>query len=718
VTGCTDSTDFPTAEPLQATYGGGSADAFVAKLNAAGSALVYSTYLGGEGGDCGQGIAVDSYGNAYVTGYTDSFDFPTVNPFQATDKGFTTAFVAKLNAAGSALVYSTYLGGSLSDTAFSDVAYGIAVDASGNAYVTGSTNSTDFPTVNPLQSTCVPALPPGYCNTAFVSKLNAEGSALVYSTYLGGSHYDLATGIAVDSSGNAYVTGYTTSTDFPSVNPLQATNNSPDGGEFGTAFVASVDPAGSALTYSTYLGGNISDYGLGIAADSSSNAYVTGYTESTDFPIVNPLQAANHGSISAFMTKISPAVATFSPTSLTFGAQSVGTTSAPQTVIQSITGEGTLLISSITASGDFAQTNDCGSSLAQDSFCTISVTFVPTATGARSGSVTITNNASVTPQTVPLTGTATNPVATLSATSMSFGYQVINKGSAFKKVTLTNTGPTTLTISQIGSSGTNASDFGEANNCPGSMAAGTQCTISVMFTPSVLGAETASLTVIDNATNSPQTVALTGTGVMPVELSPTSLNFGNVDEGVSSAARTITMTNYQKVTLTGISVGFTGSTGYTQTNTCGTSINAGKKCTITVTFKPSIIGTDDATLSITDSASNSPQTAALTGKGTTPVGLTPASTIYASQTVGTTSTAKVFTLTSYLNATLNNIVITPSGDFAVSSSTCTTTLTTKAKCTIDVVFKPTATGTRTGTLKVTDSAANSPQTSKLTGTGK
>jgi len=170
--------------------------------------------------------------------------------------------------------------------------------------------------------------------------------------------------------------------------------------------------------------------------------------------------------------------------------------------------------------------------------------------------------------------------------------------------------------------------------------------------------------------------------------------------------------------LTGISVGFTGSTGYTQTNTCGTSINAGKKCTITVTFKPSIIGTDDATLSITDSASNSPQTAALTGKGTTPVGLTPASTIYASQTVGTTSTAKVFTLTSYLNATLNNIVITPSGDFAVSSSTCTTTLTTKAKCTIDVVFKPTATGTRTGTLKVTDSAANSPQTSKLTGTGK
>jgi hypothetical protein len=173
-------------------------------------------------------------------------------------------------------------------------------------------------------------------------------------------------------------------------------------------------------------------------------------------------------------------------------------------------------------------------------------------------------------------------------------------------------------------------------------APGAKCTISLKFTPSMLAAETASLTVANNAANSPQTVALTGTGVLPVELSPTSLSFGNVYESVSRAAKTVTMTNYQKVTLTDIVVGTT-STDYTQTNTCGTSIAAGKKCTITVTFTPSKIGTDDATLSITDSASNSPQTAALTGTGLALV--TPTLTLAASPNPATLGHAVKLTAT-------------------------------------------------------------------------
>ena len=215
VAGYTSSTDFPTVNALQPHYAGGSfvgLDAFVAKLNAAGSALVYSTYLGGSADDYGYGIAVDSSGNAHVTGFTGSTDFPTVNPLQATNHGGGDAFVAKLNAAGSALVYSTYLGGSSYDDA-----QGIAVDSSGNAYVTGITQSTDFPTVNPLQASYG-----GGSADAFVAKLNAAGSALVYSTYLGGSDLDYGYGIAVDSSGNTYVTGRTASTNFPTVNPLQA----------------------------------------------------------------------------------------------------------------------------------------------------------------------------------------------------------------------------------------------------------------------------------------------------------------------------------------------------------------------------------------------------------------------------------------------------------------------------------------------------------------
>jgi plastocyanin len=292
VTGFTYSTNFPTVNPFQAAFGGGQDDAFVAKLNAAGSALVYSTYLGGTNDDEAYGIAVDASGNAYVTGRTYSTNFPTASPLQAAYGGATDAFVAKLNAAGSALVYSTYLGGTNTDEA-----YGIAVDASGSACVTGWTQSTNFPTANPLQSA------PSGGEDAFVAKLNAAGSALVYSTYLGGSGYEFGQGIAVDASGNAYVTGLTNSTNFPTVNPLQAANLA----TYYTAFVTKVNATGSALVYSTYLGGNIDDHGAGIAVDASGNAYVTGLTDSSNFPTLNPIQAANGGGGDAFVAKLSAA---------------------------------------------------------------------------------------------------------------------------------------------------------------------------------------------------------------------------------------------------------------------------------------------------------------------------------------------------------------------------------------------------------------------------
>jgi len=292
VAGFTFSTNFPTANPLQAANGGGY-DAFVSKVNASGSALVYSTYFGGSGFDQGQGIAVDASGNAYVTGITQSTNFPTANPLQATIGGFQDAFVARLNTAGSALVYSTYLGGSDFDSGYS-----VAVDASGNAYVTGITQSTDFPTASPLQ-----AVIGGGNNDAFVAELNAAGSALVYSTYLGGSGDELAQDIAVDASANAYLTGFTFSTNFPTANPVQPAN-----GGSSDAFVARVDADGSALAYSTYLGGSGSDQGTGIAVDTSGNAYVTGFTASTNFPTANPLQAANNGGLSdGFVAKVNAA---------------------------------------------------------------------------------------------------------------------------------------------------------------------------------------------------------------------------------------------------------------------------------------------------------------------------------------------------------------------------------------------------------------------------
>ncbi len=294
VTGYTASVNFPTAKPLQPTNHGGPSwcpcDGFVAKLNAKGSALIYSTYLGGSSDDGAHGVAVDGFGNAFVTGETYSADFPTVNPIQPALHGDQDVFVFKLNASGSALVYSTYLGGKQAD-----FGYDIAVNGSGNAYVTGFTGSADFPTANPLQ----PKKKGG--QDAFVAKLNAAGSALVYSTYLGGTKEDEGVGIRVDPSGNAYVTGYTLSTDFPTANALQVTNH---GGA--DAFVAELNADGSALTYSTYFGGSSNDYGRRIAVDSSGNVYWTGRTLSSDFPTANPLQPTNHGLYDAFVVKSAP----------------------------------------------------------------------------------------------------------------------------------------------------------------------------------------------------------------------------------------------------------------------------------------------------------------------------------------------------------------------------------------------------------------------------
>ena len=319
VTGLTSSRNFPTANAVQASYGGGMYDAFVTKLNAAGSALVYSTYLGGSDEDGGSGIAVDSSGNAYVTGMTNSSNFPTANALQASNRGSNDAFVTKLNAAGSALVYSTYLGGSGDEVGL------IAVDSSGNAYVTGETSSGNFPTANALHASSG-----GGRSDAFVTKLNAAGSALVYSTYLGGSGEEGGSGIAVDSSGNAYVTGYTGSSNFPTSNALQASNRG-----LRDAFVTKLNAAGSALVYSTYLGGSDEDDGWGIAVDSSGNAYVAGYTESSNFPTAGALQPAyGGGAYDAFIAKITEGAPScsysISPTSQPFpangGAGSVAVT--------------------------------------------------------------------------------------------------------------------------------------------------------------------------------------------------------------------------------------------------------------------------------------------------------------------------------------------------------------------------------------------------------
>jgi beta-propeller repeat-containing protein len=286
---------FPLVSAYDTRIGRGEMDAYVQKFNPSGTALIYSTYIGGgTGWDQAAGIAVDAAGNAYVTGTTNAGDFPvTASPYQPASAGGG-SFIFKLAPQGNALVYSTYL--------LNATATGIAVDSSGNAHVTGTANGAFTTTPGVVQPTSHSA-----SGNPFVFKLNTAGSSALYSTFLGGSGTDNAYGIALDATGNAYIAGSTTSADFPTVNAYRSTSA---GGK--DAFVAKIGSTGAELKYATYLGGGLNDYATAIAVDSRGSAYVTGNTESFDFPVLNAFQPTKGGVgvqgivDNAFVTKLSP----------------------------------------------------------------------------------------------------------------------------------------------------------------------------------------------------------------------------------------------------------------------------------------------------------------------------------------------------------------------------------------------------------------------------
>jgi hypothetical protein len=370
-------------------------------------------------------------------------------------------------------------------------------------------------------------------------------------------------------------------------------------GAGGGAFDSPVEYPAGKLTYGLALADITGDGTIAVAATGNS----------TDFSGITVLLNANAASL--------PSVS-FNPTSVNFGNQGVGIASSPQVITLTDTGSAVLFIKSIaitgTNSGDYAQTNNCPSSVQPNGSCQISVTFTPTATGTRSADVTVTDNASNSPQSVPLTGVGTPPGTTFNPTSLTFATQLVNTTSAAQPVQLTNSGTGLLEISKISVTGA----FLQNNNCPSNLQPNASCTFNIEYKPTGKGTQNGSLNVADNAPGSPQQVPLTGTGTW-VQLAPTSLSFGNQKVHTKGAAKKITMTNKGTgpVNISGISITGTDAKDFTETNNCPAKLASKAKCTIKVIFDPKVTGQLSADVSVSDDGGGSPQTVSLSGTGTT-----------------------------------------------------------------------------------------------------
>jgi uncharacterized repeat protein (TIGR01451 family) len=487
----------------------------------------------------------------------------------------------------------------------------------------------------------------------------------------------------------------------------------------GTSFVSATPSQGSpcSAVVSCALGnlasGASATVAIVLAPQAAGTVSDTG-TVSANEPDPN---AANN-SRTVTVTVINHPTVSLSVQSINFASQPVGTSSAAQAV--TLTNQSTVLaVTSLTiaASGDFSETDNCGTGLAPSASCIISVTFKPTATGTRTGAITLTDNALGSPQSVSLTGLGINaPAISLAPTSLTFSSQRVGSQSASQPVTMTNGGNAILNISSISITGSNPNDFGQTNNCNTTLAPNATCTINVTFKPTAGGQRTAGISISSDARGSVPTVTLSGTGVSTgLDLSPSIVIFNNQVVGTTSAAQPVTVSNAGATAIAISSISATGD--FSETDNCGNSIAANSNCTIQVTFKPTATASRTGSLNVTAADSATPHSVSLSGTGVVvTLTLMPTSLTFNSQTVGTTSQSQLITLTNTGGASLTIDSIVPSGDF-LETNNCGSIVAAGASCAISVTFTPTATGTRPGSITVNSNAQGSPQTAALTGTG-
>jgi hypothetical protein len=441
--------------------------------------------------------------------------------------------------------------------------------------------------------------------------------------------------------------------------------------------------------------------------------------------VVTVTATYNGGATTASLTLQpgTPAV-TLSPASLNLGSVVVGSASAKKTVKLTNSGTASLSRGKIVASGDYAQANNCPSSLAPGAACSISVTFSPSVAGTVPGALTIADGAGNSPQIVNLTGVGVN-ILSAAPLSVAFGAGTVGVTSPPKTVTLTNNSTSSLGFSFAASGDFGASATG-SQPCGANLAAGANCTVAVTFTPSQNGSISGTLAV-SGASFPTQLVTLTGSGsggaASPFTFSPSSVTFASQQVGTSASARTVTVTNSSVASVNIVSLAASADFSATGSGSkpCGGRLAVNAKCTMSVTFTPSVPGSIKGSVALKISSSASPLIYDLAGTGVAPVTLSPTSLTFGAQNVGTTSSAQTVTITNNQAVALNSLGLTGSGNYTVVSggtAPCATSVAAHATCTFQITFTPTNTGTIEGVASITDDASGSPQAVKLTGTGQ
>ncbi|MGD0909409.1 MAG: choice-of-anchor D domain-containing protein, partial [Candidatus Acidiferrales bacterium] len=787
VAGATNSVTFPIAVPASApqpAYGGDNGtcqmvtgipftvpcfDAFVAEFNPQGTQLIASTYLGGNDDDGAFAMAIDSNHSVYVTGDTDSAGFPvTMGAYQTvhTPGDQRDVFVTKLNSSLSSLAYSTFIGGSSDDYPMM-----IRVDSGGNAYVTGSTASADYPTTSgalqtiyagPSTDDCPATLEEVdigalYCGDVFVTKLSPAGNSLVFSTYFGTSQDDGGLNLALDSSQNVWVIGGTHSSSFP-LTPDAYYNSQ----TFSTsAFLAEIKSDGTQNLFSTMIPGQL---GLGLEVDSSNNVIVAGEYPMSGYAATATPGTYNDGQGGVFLLKFSPGTAqsgvTLSSTSSLFASNTIqfpytqpDSASATVPVTLQNTGTGTLHLSISIATPPFGgsaqpfiQTNNCGSSVLPSQSCTIQVLYEPTGiSGSDSAAIVIQDDAPGAPHTITLGGQSDYSLtASFIPTTLNFGRLQPGVTSTSLSAFLNGTGDIYAKTTGAPFVSGNTSDFiVNTTNCGIGLSF---CSIQAQFSPQSgeSGVRTAQVSVPTNAPNSPQVLTLTGNATsgpaLTFNINP--LTFSAADVGTSRSSAILLMnTGGADLNITGLNFSNPAFSYDALFGTCGQTpsvaqpmiLHAQGTCTFSVTFAPTATGLQTGTVTFTDNDPASP-TLNVSGQASSPTGphlsliATPnpqpdGSMAFADTVVGQ-STAPIAALITVLNLSpggqvqVTNLTLSPDYTLSQPCGTLPIVITSGNACTFNVYFSPQAAGPRPGTLTIqTDAPGGVTFTQKFTGNG-